>query len=167
MANFRSQLTCVDSGSNPDALEKELVDAFRTNVVGNVNLINLALPLLEKGTGKKIVVLTSGVGDLSLAADYNIFESPSYAISKTAADMMVAKYHAEHNSSGLLFVAISPGLVDTGNMVQRKSAVLIMWAILTAHSFGCRKCEEIGSLYCQIQKLCSEHGRANHCGRVR
>ena len=89
---------------------------FRTNLVGNVNLINLALPLLEKGTEKKIIVITTGLADQDLTRDFDLFESPSYAISKTAVDMMVAKYHAEHSSRGLLFLGISPGVVDTGNM---------------------------------------------------
>lgn len=92
-----------------------MVGTFRTNVVGNINLINLAIPLLKQGTGKKVIVLTSGLGDPNLTADYDLFECPGYSISKTAVDMMVAKYHAEHHSSGLLFLAVSPGVVDTNN----------------------------------------------------
>lgn len=109
------QLTLVFSGANPSALEKEAVDIYRTNVVGNINLINLALPLIEKGIDKKIVVLSTGLGDPAFSADYDIFESPFYSISKAAIDMVVAKYHAEHHGNGILIMAISPGVVDSGS----------------------------------------------------
>ena len=150
MANFRSQRTSVHSGYSLNALEKELVDAFQTNVVGNINLINLAPPLLGKGMSRKIVVLTGGTAVPSLVAGRNIFEIASYAISETAVDMMVAKYHAERNFSGFVLVAISPGLVDTGNIARRRSVTLITWVVLTTYSFGRRKYEKIRTYFAKL-----------------
>lgn len=78
------------------------------------------------------------MADVMLTADYDVFEVPAYSISKSALDMVVAKYHAEHNSRGLLFMGISPGVVDTGSTPDRKYASLIEMKILTPSSLGPR-----------------------------
>ncbi|KUJ23301.1 NAD(P)-binding protein [Mollisia scopiformis] len=98
----------------PEKLEKELVDMFTVNVVGNIHLFNLITPLVLKGNGKKIIAISSGLGDQEMAINYELFQNAPYSISKTALDMAVAKFHAEYRKDDVLFMCISPGMVDTG-----------------------------------------------------
>jgi NAD(P)-dependent dehydrogenase (short-subunit alcohol dehydrogenase family) len=75
--------------------------------------INAFLPLLEKGSVKKVITISSGVGDLDLTIlSGNATDGP-YAISKAATNMVVAKYAAQYKDAGFVFLALSPGLVNT------------------------------------------------------
>ncbi|KAA1472251.1 NAD(P)-binding protein [Dentipellis sp. KUC8613] len=94
-------------------LAEDLVALFTVNVVGVVHTINSFLPLIKKGSSKKVIVISSGVGDLDLTLASGHETSGPYSISKAAVNMAVAKYAAEYKSQGIFFLAISPGLVDT------------------------------------------------------
>ena len=109
------------SAENPIKFEANLVEFFKTNVVGNVHLFNLFLPLILKGNVKKVVAISSGMGDLELVRKYNVFEDAAYSISKTAMNMAVAKFSAEYAKEGVLFLSVCPGVVDTGNLNNRMS----------------------------------------------
>jgi NAD(P)-dependent dehydrogenase (short-subunit alcohol dehydrogenase family) len=99
----------------PAALEEDLVSSFRVNVVGVAHTINLFLPLLRAGKEKKIITISSGMADTELISRFGIPIAAPYSISKAATNALVAKYHAAlGKSEGLLFLALSPGLVDTG-----------------------------------------------------
>ncbi|KAL2292450.1 hypothetical protein FJTKL_09421 [Diaporthe vaccinii] len=102
-------------GENPVALEKELLAGCKTNIIGNIHLFNLFLPLLLKGTQKKVVFISSGHADLELISKYEIDITGPYALGKAATNVIVAKFHAEHAKHGVLFMSISPGVVDTGH----------------------------------------------------
>lgn len=86
---------------------------FDINVIGPIHTINIFLPLLRAGNTKKVVTLSSGIGDLdlTLAADFGV-HAP-YSISKAALNMVVTKYAVEYKKDGFVFLAISPGLVNT------------------------------------------------------
>ncbi|KAK5137911.1 hypothetical protein LTR08_006680 [Meristemomyces frigidus] len=104
--------TLVDD--TPEHLEEKLVDSFRANVVGVAHTINAFLPLLRKGTEKKVITISTGMADLDLINEFNIAIAAPYSISKAATNALVAKYHAALGKEcGILFMAISPGLVDT------------------------------------------------------
>jgi NAD(P)-dependent dehydrogenase (short-subunit alcohol dehydrogenase family) len=103
-------------GQDPDHLTRDLNETFNTNVVGNVHLYNLFMPLILKGSIKKVVVLSSGMADTELHIKYGIYEGAPYCISKVAMNMVTAKFQAEYEKDGVLFMGISPGVVDTGNM---------------------------------------------------
>ncbi|KZP11088.1 NAD(P)-binding protein [Athelia psychrophila] len=94
-------------------LEKDLTESFHINVVGVVHTINAFLPLLRKGSAKKVITISSGMGDVDFTLRSGIPNSAPYAISKTAVNMVVAKYAAQYKAEGFVFVAVSPGLVDT------------------------------------------------------
>jgi len=96
-----------------DLLEKDLRDCFHVNVIGVVHTINSFLPLLRQGAAKKVVTLSSGMGDTEAVLKAGLPNQAPYAISKAALNMVVAKYAAEYKAEGFVFVAISPGLVDT------------------------------------------------------
>jgi NAD(P)-dependent dehydrogenase (short-subunit alcohol dehydrogenase family) len=101
-------------GQDPERLTQELNTLFTTNVVGQIHLINLFMPLILKGSVKKVITISSGMADPELAAKYNLYENAPYSISKAAVNMAVAKFQAEYNDRGVLFLAVCPGPVDTG-----------------------------------------------------
>jgi NAD(P)-dependent dehydrogenase (short-subunit alcohol dehydrogenase family) len=103
-------------GQDPSRLTQDLNESFNTNVVGQIHLYNLFMPLILKGSIKKVVNLSTGLADIDLTIKYNVHEAPSYSISKIAMNMATAKFQAEYEKDGVLFLGISPGMVDTGNM---------------------------------------------------
>lgn len=103
------------SGETPQKLEEELLECFKVNVVGNVHLFNLYLPLILKGDVKKVITISSGMADIDLINQYRIDVSAPYSISKGAVNVAVSKFHARYAEDGILFLGVSPGLVDTGH----------------------------------------------------
>jgi NAD(P)-dependent dehydrogenase (short-subunit alcohol dehydrogenase family) len=103
------------SGNDPATLAKDLTDSFNINVVGNINLFNLFLPLIRIGSAKKVIAISTGMADLDLIAKYDVHMGGPYSISKAALNAAVAKYSAQSRKEGILFMAISPGLVETGH----------------------------------------------------
>ncbi|WYZ35708.1 hypothetical protein EsH8_X_000355 [Colletotrichum jinshuiense] len=102
-------------GETPQKLEEELLECFKVNVVGNVHLFNLYLPLILKGDVKKVITISSGMADIDLINQYRIDVSAPYSISKGAVNVAVSKFHARYAEDGILFLGVSPGLVDTGH----------------------------------------------------
>lgn len=113
LVNERSAfLTLVDD--EPTALEDDLMASFRANVVEVANTINIFLSLLRSGREKKIITISSGMADTELINRFSVPIAAPYSISKAATNALVAKYNAAlGKSEGMLFLALSPGLVDT------------------------------------------------------
>ena len=104
--------TLVDD--EPAALEEDLMTSFRANVVGVANTVNTFLPLLRAGHAKKVITISTGMADMDLVNRFNVPIAAPYSISKAATNALVAKYNAAlGKSAGILFMAISPGYVDT------------------------------------------------------
>jgi NAD(P)-dependent dehydrogenase (short-subunit alcohol dehydrogenase family) len=78
-----------------------------------INTINIFLPLLKKGKSKKVITLSTGLADPDMTIKSDLVTSGPYAISKAAVNMVNAKYAAQYKPEGFVFLAISPGLVDT------------------------------------------------------
>lgn len=87
---------------------------FKMNVVGNVHLFNLTLPLVLKGHAKKVIAISSGQGDIDITVKIGLSEGAPYSISKAALNMAIAKFSAQYAKDGVLFMSVSPGLIDTG-----------------------------------------------------
>lgn len=95
-------------------LEEDLMASFRANVVGVANTVNFFLPLVRAGKEKKIITISSGMADIDLVNRFSVPIAAPYSISKAATNALVAKYNAAlGKSEGILFLALSPGLVDT------------------------------------------------------
>ncbi|KAK3670540.1 hypothetical protein LTR78_009644 [Recurvomyces mirabilis] len=110
-------ITLVDD--EPATLEEDLMSSFRANVVGVANTVNTFLPLLRAGHEKKVVTISTGMADLDFVNRFSIPIAAPYSISKAATNALVAKYNATlGQSEGLLFMALSPGLVDTSESKQ-------------------------------------------------
>lgn len=88
-------------------------------MIGVVHTVNAFLPLLRAGTTKKVVTLSSGLGDLDLTLKSGFMGQFAYSVSKAAVNMMNAKYAAEYAEQGFVFLAISPGLVATAEEARK------------------------------------------------
>lgn len=122
-------------------------ESFRVNVLGNVHLLAEFVPLIKKGSLKKVVVISSAMGDIPMVVDTNMTISSEYSIAKIALNMAVAKFHVQYKSEGILAMAVSPGLVATRPQPDRKSTLWhprILWRIRShpppydPHELGCR-----------------------------
>jgi NAD(P)-dependent dehydrogenase (short-subunit alcohol dehydrogenase family) len=102
-----------DFENNPTLLEKELEKAFRVNVIGLINTINAFLPLIKAGSIKKVIGISSGMGDCEFVNESGIDIGIPYSISKAGVNMVIAKYNATYKSEGILFMGICAGSVDT------------------------------------------------------
>lgn len=94
------------------------------NLIGNIHLFNLFMPLVLRGDVKKVVTISTGMADTEMVRKYDIFESPLYSISKAAMNMAIAKFSAEYAKQGVLFLGISPGVVDSGTYSESESSFL-------------------------------------------
>jgi NAD(P)-dependent dehydrogenase (short-subunit alcohol dehydrogenase family) len=110
----KSKLTRRNRGERPETLEKELMHLLRVNVVGNIHLFSAFIPLIRQGQAKKVIAISSGQAALEMIPKLQIELSSLYAISKAALNTAVAKFSAQYNKEGILFMSICPGLVDTG-----------------------------------------------------
>lgn len=85
---------------------------FKLNAISVVHSTNAFLPLLKKGSAKKVITISSGAGDTELTLTAGLTTQPAYSVAKAAANMVVAKFAAELKSEGFVFLALSPGVVD-------------------------------------------------------
>jgi len=96
-----------------DLLTKDLNTFYKTNVVGAVAATNAFLPLIEKGTQKKVINISSAAGDSEFIEKTEDATAVAYAVSKAALNLINMKYAVEFRGKGYTFLAISPGLVET------------------------------------------------------
>ncbi|KAJ6787236.1 hypothetical protein PWT90_07020 [Aphanocladium album] len=124
-------------GNDPEGLEEDLRRSFDVNVIGNIHLFNLFMPLVLNGRAKKIAALSTGMADLDLVNDYDIKITAPYAISKAALNLAVGKFNARYKQDGVLFLSISPGFVETGQYKdateEEKREVAAMGAAFASH----------------------------------
>jgi NAD(P)-dependent dehydrogenase (short-subunit alcohol dehydrogenase family) len=105
----------IRADENPAAVEEDMLQCFRVNVVGQVFLFRAFLPLVKAGSLKKIIGISTGYADIELNADYDLYQAAPYSISKVAFNMAITKIQAEHRKDGVLLMSVSPGVVDTGH----------------------------------------------------
>ena len=89
---------------------------FTVNVVANMHLFNLFIPLILKGQQKKVVAISSALADPDSTRLYDIDFNGPYSIAKAALNAVVTKYSAQYRETGVLFLAVCPGMVDTGGI---------------------------------------------------
>lgn len=106
------------SGKDPKSLEEDLTRSFAVNVIGVVHLYNLFIPLILKGKTKKVIALSTGLADDALTVNYDLEIGGPYSASKAALNTIVAKYAAELSKEGVLFLALSPGVVEVGKSAK-------------------------------------------------
>ena len=89
-----------------------MLKSFEVNVVGNVHLFHLFMPLILKGRVKKVVAISSGTADLEPMRQFDMALSAAYVISKAAMNAAVGKFSAQYRKEGVLFISICPGMVE-------------------------------------------------------
>ncbi|KAH7146079.1 short chain dehydrogenase [Dactylonectria macrodidyma] len=92
---------------------KEWEDQFKINVLGLVFFTIALIPLLEKGSEKKVVNVSSMLGDLNYTEKNPNLHFSSYSATKAAVTMANAKFHLEFRDKGFVFLALNPGWVKT------------------------------------------------------
>jgi hypothetical protein len=97
-----------------EEMEACALELLQTNVLGNIHLFNLFLPLVMKGKVKKVIAISSGVGDLDFVNQVDVDVGPLYAASKAQMNLITAKFSAQYKKDRVLFLSISPGLVEVG-----------------------------------------------------
>lgn len=98
--------------------------------MGVIHSIDAFLPLLKAASAKatvKIISLSSGIGDLDLTLESQLSFGPAYCISKAALNMVVAKYATRFADDNMVFVALSPGLVNTATGPREPDNISV-WA---------------------------------------
>jgi NAD(P)-dependent dehydrogenase (short-subunit alcohol dehydrogenase family) len=101
-----------------------LLKSFKVNVVSNVHLINLFMPLILAGNAKKVIALSTGMADLDPINNFEVQVAPGYAISKAAMNVAMGKFHAQYKKDGVLCMSICPGVVETGHFKDGMSSSL-------------------------------------------
>lgn len=90
-----------------------LEETLKVNVVAVHKVSSAFLPLLEKGTQKKLVIITSELGSMG-AKDYSAAAPfPSYKVSKAAVNMIMVQYAMELKPKGYTVFGVSPGWLKT------------------------------------------------------
>lgn len=117
------KLELFNRADQVEELEAISSNAFQTNVVGNIHFFNLFLPLIMKGKAKKVIAISSGHADIDLINDVEVDTQAVYAASKAALNVIVAKFSAQYKKDGVLFVSMSPGVVDVGHFQDSMSEI--------------------------------------------
>lgn len=103
-------------GENPKGLEEEMHKLMDTNVTGNIHFYNLFMPLVLKGKVKKVICISTGMADPEMCNNLELEGGSLYSVSKAAMNLVTAKFNAQYKKDGVLFLGISPGFVDVGNL---------------------------------------------------
>jgi len=98
---------------NEDSLIESFNACWKTNVLGPILTTNAFLPLLRKGTLKKVLNLDTGVADAEMNLKADLAGQTAYCVSKAALEMVGVKYAIALKAEGFTFLSISPGLVNT------------------------------------------------------
>lgn len=107
-----------------------MLESFKTNVIGVTHLFNLCIPLVLRGRVKKVIALSTGLADAEVTAKFDLWEGISYAASKAALNVVIAKFSAQYRQDGVLFMAVAPGNIDTGGAQNGKihrNALQLLW----------------------------------------
>ena len=100
-----------DKGGGLEGLDPEqLIRAFNVNAVGALRVTRAMLPLLRRGSTKKIANITSLMGSIE---DNGSGGSYAYRMSKTALNMAGKNLGHELGPEGFVTLTIHPGWVQT------------------------------------------------------
>ncbi|KAK7706030.1 hypothetical protein SLS57_009811 [Botryosphaeria dothidea] len=91
----------------PNGIENmtDLDETFKVNVIGVHNVTTAFLPLLKKGSLKKVINISTTLGSIGMAPVFNFQPTPAYKVSKAALNMLTVQYAQAFAEDGLVFVA--------------------------------------------------------------
>jgi len=91
----------------------QLTQILNVNVVGVQRVTAAFFPLLEQGSQKKIINVSSALGSFAYAPHVASMPSDAYNISKTALNMLTVRWAQQYADAGFTIIAISPGWIRT------------------------------------------------------
>ncbi|KAL7956405.1 hypothetical protein V8C34DRAFT_315731 [Trichoderma compactum] len=96
-----------------DVFKREVDESLAVNLFHAVYTINTLLPLIENGQQKKIIYISSGIGDIPTTRAAELPNLLGYSVSKAAGNIITAKYAVELKAKGIRTLSMSPGWVET------------------------------------------------------
>ncbi|KAA8567248.1 hypothetical protein EYC84_010286 [Monilinia fructicola] len=90
-----------------------LEESFATNVLGVHYVTRAFIPLLQKGTLKKIANISTTLASITLANYAVALPAPAYKISKAAMNALTVQYALEYEKEGFTIFSLSPGWLRT------------------------------------------------------
>jgi NAD(P)-dependent dehydrogenase (short-subunit alcohol dehydrogenase family) len=104
----------VCSAKDPELLDQDFTKTFHTNVIGDAQVIGAFMPWILAGQEKKVIAISSGMGEVDLTRQYDLWIGTSYSVSKAALKMVITKFSALYREQGVIISGVSPGIVNTG-----------------------------------------------------
>lgn len=111
-------LNPTDFTEKPELFLEELRKSDEANVAGPLFAINAFLPLLRKGTEKRVTYISSSVADVPETIAARVTNSVPYSASKAAGNIVITKFAAELKDEGFTFLSIAPGAVATETLMN-------------------------------------------------
>ncbi|EXJ56769.1 hypothetical protein A1O7_07113 [Cladophialophora yegresii CBS 114405] len=96
-----------------DALENEIHENIKNNLLSNIYLVNCFLGLVRNGVEKKIVFVSSQCGDVEFTRVTGLATLLGYSVSKAGMNVITTKFGAELAQEGIKTLSMSPGWVNT------------------------------------------------------
>ncbi|KAM5442948.1 hypothetical protein MferCBS31731_001821 [Microsporum ferrugineum] len=103
----------IDYAPNGIETMTDLDATLKINVTGTHLVTSAFLPLLRRGTLKKVFTMSTTMGSFEMTSRFQVAPTPAYKISKAALNMLTVQYAQSLEGEGFTVVAISPGWVKT------------------------------------------------------
>ncbi|CAJ0545129.1 Ff.00g086020.m01.CDS01 [Fusarium sp. VM40] len=91
----------------------DLAETYNINVIGVHNVTSTFLPLLRRGSQKKIINISTTLGSIGMAGHFMFQPTPAYKVAKAALNMLTVQYAHELKSEDITVIAVCPGWVKT------------------------------------------------------
>ncbi|KAH9925489.1 NAD-P-binding protein [Fomitopsis serialis] len=105
-----------------DKLHDDFIQSYEVNVLGAIHAVNAFLPLLRKGTTKKIILVGGGASTREFVLKAQVATMAALSITKAALTMVVLKYAVGLKDEGFTVVSVNPGWVDTSATAETSAA---------------------------------------------
>ncbi|KAI1623185.1 hypothetical protein EDD37DRAFT_682688 [Exophiala viscosa] len=96
-----------------EALENEINENVKNNVISNIFVINSFLDLVRNGKEKKVIFISSQSGDVEFTRVTGFATVLGYSASKAGMNLVMSKFGVELAQEGIKTLSLSPGWVDT------------------------------------------------------
>jgi NAD(P)-dependent dehydrogenase (short-subunit alcohol dehydrogenase family) len=118
-------LLTLCSRGKEEALEKEINENIKNNLISNIYVINSLLDLVRNGKEKKIVFISSQSCDVEFTRITGFATVMGYSVSKAGMNIVMTKYGAELAQDGIKTLSLSPGWVNTdaGESIRKSNRV--------------------------------------------
>ena len=103
-----------------------------------IKVINAFLPLVRASAAAsgsaRVLTLNTGIADVDFTLKSEVTFGGPYAISKTALLQAIAKYAVKYKKENIIFLSVSPGLVNTSTKPRMSTLSYIMKNLFTLAS---------------------------------